>query len=278
MKKKKEKKENSERWLLTYSDLITLLMILFVVLYAMSTVDQAKYNELTQSLQGALGDKGKTINGSMIPSGSGILEGETPGSGTDTEYQNQSTENLGSSEGSTGEDGTGEDGTGETGESETGDTDSSNEFTNLRTELLQAIKDDKFKDKLYITIEDKGLVISVSNDILFESGQADVKDDMKETLEIIARLINRLSNPIQVEGYTDNIPVHNSRYTSNWQLSAERAANVVQYLIDNYDVKPQRLTAIGYGEYSPVASNDTAEGRERNRRISITILYSDSAK
>lgn len=274
MKKKKEKKENSERWLLTYSDLITLLMILFVVLYAMSTVDQAKYNELSQSLQGALGDKGKTINGSMIPSGSGILEGETPGSGTDIEYQNQSTENLGSSEGSN----TGEDGTGETGEGETGDTDSSNEFTNLRTELLQAIKDDKFKDKLYITIEDKGLVISVSNDILFESGKADVKDDMKETLEIIARLINRLSNPIQVEGYTDNIPVHNSRYTSNWQLSAERAANVVQYLIDNYDVKPQRLTAIGYGEYSPVASNDTAEGRERNRRISITILYSDSAK
>jgi chemotaxis protein MotB len=275
MKKKKEKKENSERWLLTYSDLITLLMILFVVLFAMSSTDQEKYSQLAQSLQAALGDNGKTINGSMIQNGSGILEEQTPGSGTDIEYQNQSSEqDIGSGEGNNGEDGTGKDGTGKTGES---DVKSSTEFNNLRTELLQAIKNDKFKDKLYITITEKGLVISVSNDILFDSGKADVKSDMKETLEIIAQLINRIGNPIQVDGYTDNIPVHNNRYTSNWQLSAERAANVVEYLIDNNNVKPERLTASGHGEYRPVASNKTAEGRESNRRISITILYSDAA-
>lgn len=259
MKKKQEKKENSERWLLTYSDLITLLMIFFVVLYSMSNVSQVKYEALSKSLENALGSSGKSANGSIIPKGAGILDGGT-GLISDDTSENGSTDL--------------ENGGGDY-EVNTSDGISKDEFIKLRTNLYNAIKDSDLKDKLHITVEDKGMVISLPNDILFDSGAADVKTEMRPLLDQIAHLLNSIESPIQVEGHTDNVPVKNGIYESNWQLSAERAANVVLYLIDNYKIKPERLVAIGYGEYRPVASNETKEGRAKNRRISITVLYNE---
>ncbi len=257
MKKKKEKKENSERWLLTYSDLITLLMIFFVMLYSISNVSQAKYEELSQSLSEAFGTSGKSVDGSIIPKGAGFLDGGT-GLSSDNNLADGESMTEGTVEGDTIKEGGGI---------------SRDDFIEMRSSLYKAIKDSDLKDKLHITIEEKGMVISLPNDILFDSGEADVKPEMKPVLDQIAELLNSIDSPIQVEGYTDNVPVNNSKYRSNWQLSAERAANVVQYLVDNYKIKPERLVAIGYGEYKPVASNETAEGRMKNRRISITLLY-----
>lgn len=261
MKKKKVKKENSERWLLTYSDLITLLMIFFVMLYSMSNISQAKYEELSESLSEAFGTSGKSVDGSIIPKGAGILNGGSGLTGNENEGSGESTAK----------------GSGEDYAIDGSDGISKDDFIKMRTSLYKAIKNSDIKDKLQVTIEDKGMVISLPNDILFDSGEADVKPEMKPLLDQIAQLLNSLDSPIQVEGYTDNVPVNNSKYRSNWQLSAERAANVVQYLVDNYDIRPERLAAIGYGEYRPVDSNKTAEGRMRNRRISITILYNEAA-
>ncbi len=264
MKKKEKKSENSERWLLTYSDLITLLMILFVILYAMSNVNLEKYDSLSESLSTALGS-GSSTNGSIIPrGGGGILTGETPGSedydGSTTEESEQNTVEGGN--------------TGALANENAGEM---NDFAELRERFLEAIESNKLEDKLRITIEHKGMVISLPNDILFESGQAEVKKEMKPTLDTISELLNSIDNPIQVEGYTDNVPVNKGMYKSNWQLSAQRAANVVQYLVENYEIEPERLTAIGYGEYKPFASNETEEGREKNRRISITILFDEES-
>ncbi len=223
MKKKKEKKENGERWLLTYSDLITLLMIFFVVLYSISNVDQEEYKALSDSLNNALGSSGKTIDGSIIPNGAGILDGGTGLTSKDIRDNGDSTSEA----------------DGEDYSIDESDGISRDEFIKLRTTLYNAIKDSDLKDKLHITVEDKGMVISLPNDILFDSGAADVKPEMKPLLDQIAQLLNSIDSPIQVEGHTDNVPVSsNGRYESNWQLSAERAANVVQYLIDNYKLKP----------------------------------------
>ncbi len=259
MKKKKEKKENGERWLLTYSDLITLLMVFFVMLYSISNVNQKEYEALSQSLSEAFGTSGKSVNGSIIPKGAGILDGGTGLTSKDIKESGDSQ-------------------TAKTGEGyniDTSDGISKEEFATLRNNLNNALKDSKLKDKLRITVEDKGMVISLPNDILFDSGEADVKPEMKPILDQVAVLLNSIDSPIQVEGHTDNVPVNNNEYRSNWQLSADRAANVVQYLIENYKVKPERLVAIGYGEYKPVASNKTQEGRMKNRRISITLLYNE---
>ena len=268
MKKKKEKKENGESWLLTYSDLITLLMIFFVVLYSISNVNQEEYKALSQSLENALGSSGKSSNGSVIPKGAGILDGGT-GMISDDTTENGSTD-LENGGGDFAVDTSGGDYA-----VNTSDGISKDEFIKLRTSLYNAIKDSDLKDKLHITVEDKGMVISLPNDILFDSGEADIKPEMKPLLDQIAHLLNSIESPIQVEGHTDNVPVKNGIYESNWQLSAERAANVVLYLIDNYQIKPERLVAIGYGEYRPVASNETKEGKAKNRRISITVLYNE---
>jgi chemotaxis protein MotB len=257
MKKKKEKKENSERWMLTYSDLITLLMVFFIVLYSMSNINKDQYQQLAKSLENALGSSGTSADGSIIPKGSGILNG---GTGlTSSEIQ----ENGATEDGKSAEDNF----------SYESDGISKEEFIELRTSLYNAIKDSDLKDTLKITVEDKGMVITLPNDILFGSGEAEVRSEMKPILDKVAQLINSIDSPVQIEGYTDNVPVNTIRYKSNWQLSAERAANVVYYLVDNYNVKPERLTASAHGENNPVASNKTANGRMRNRRISITILY-----
>ncbi|WMJ89514.1 flagellar motor protein MotB [Anaerocolumna sp. MB42-C2] len=262
MKKKKVKKENGERWLLTYSDLITLLMVFFVMLYSISNVNQKKYEALSQSLSQAFGNSGKSVDGSVIPKGSGILDGGTGLTSKDIKESGDSDKAQ----------------SGQENDIDASDGISKEEFARLREELYETLKDSKLKDKLRITVEDKGMVISLPNDILFDSGEADVKPEMKPILDQVAVVLNSVDSPILVEGYTDNVPVNNNQYRSNWQLSAERAANMVQYLIENYKMKPDRLAAIGYGEYKPVASNKTKEGRMKNRRISLTLLYNEEAR
>lgn len=253
MKKKEQKSENSERWLLTYSDLITLLMILFVVLYAMSNVNETKYDNLSESLNSAMGSEGSGAN-SLLDKGTGILEGGmnpiTDGEGT------LNTDDVKSYEGVT-----------------INEDLSIEDFEKLKDLLYDTIDSGTFKDSLSVTIEEKGVVITLANDILFDSGKSEIREDMIKHLDSIVSFLKKVDNKIEIGGYTDNVPVHNILYKSNWQLSAQRAANVAQYLAEQYGIAPERLTAIGYGENNPVDTNDTEAGRAKNRRISITILF-----
>ena len=229
---------------------------------SISNVNQKKYEALFQSLSQAFGNSGKSVNESVIPKGSGILDGGTGLTSKDIKESGDS-DKAQSDQGN---------------DIDTSDGISKEEFARLREKLYKTLKDSKLKDKLRITVEDKGMVISLPNDILFDSGEADVKPEMKPILDQVAVVLNSVNTPILVEGYTDNVPVNNNQYRSNWQLSAERAANMVQYLIENYKMKPERLAAIGYGEYKPVASNKMKEGRMKNRRISITLLYNEDVR
>jgi len=118
----------------------------------------------------------------------------------------------------------------------------------------------------------EGVVITLENTILFESGVADINPDAFPLLDRIINMINKIPNPVRVEGHTDNIPIHTERFPSNWELSIARAVNVVRYFIERGGVPPQRLSAVGYGESRPIFPNDTPEHRARNRRVEIVLV------
>ncbi|MBD7916037.1 flagellar motor protein MotB [Clostridium sp. Sa3CUN1] len=233
MKKRKEKAENSERWLLTYSDLITLLMVFFVVLYSSSNIDKKKYEQIASSMSSAftggtgIGD-GNIVQGSENSSDEGELK---PLVQTEEE-----------------------------------------KLQGIEGQVDDIIKNLGLEDSVSTTIEERGLVISFNDSIFFDSAKADIKENMKTKLVALSEILNEIDNYVRVEGHTDNIPIKNEFYNSNWQLSSIRASNVVEFLIEYGSVSPDRLSAVGYGEYRPISDNNTEEGRAKNRRVDILIL------
>lgn len=261
MRQKKPSKENSERWLLTYSDLITLLMVLFVLLYSMSSVNTAKYKELAASLNSAMGgNTGILDKTAAMSTDSGA---EASGQSGDASLPKISVDQKKE-------------------ESETGTQElklqeritEQADMNKLKTYIDAILKDYKLDSVVSTNIQVTGLVISFPDSVFFDSGKDILKDDMKTSLSQITVLLNKIDNSILVEGYTDNVPIiKGSKIASNWQLSALRAANVVEYLSESCQVNGTKLSAIGHGENHPVASNATNEGRSKNRRIVLTILY-----
>jgi len=140
----------------------------------------------------------------------------------------------------------------------------------LEERLGQEIRDDQVR----LQRLEKGLVITFVADILFDSGKADLRSAAYPTLDKVARVLkeNVPDLNVGIEGHTDNVPIKHSGWKSNWELSAHRALSVVHYLIDNKGISPTRLSALAYGEFHPVASNDSKQGRQLNRRVEIVIL------
>lgn len=143
------------------------------------------------------------------------------------------------------------------------------EFEEMKRELMR-----KLEGKAGLTIAERGLVISLANNILFDSGKAKVKEDAHPILDKIINVIKKRASDknVGIEGHTDNVPIKYSPWKSNMELSTARANNVYYYLVDTGKLKPSKLTTIGYGEFRPVSDNDTPEGRAKNRRVEIVIL------
>lgn len=238
LKKKREvEHDNSERWLLTYSDLITLLMIFFVIMYAMSNVDAQKYQVLSQSLVGTL-----------APEVSSVAAASSTGSGSMT--ADELTEIL----------------AGEL----NGQTNSS--LVVAAKEIQSLIEEKGLQDKVSVNIQERGIVVSLMNTILFDSGSTQIKEDSRATLIAIGEIANDLPNYIRIEGNTDDVPQNSERFPSNWELSLMRAAEVLKLLVAQSNVSPDRISAIGYGEYRPTVPNTSAENRAKNRKVDIVIL------
>ncbi|MGL5641825.1 MAG: OmpA/MotB family protein [Paraclostridium sp.] len=225
-----EEHENHERWLLSYADFITLLMIFFIIMYAMSNLNKAKYEKLTTALNQAMGD------GSAIADIGSKMGGEI-GNGLSEDEK----------------------------------------LKKIKENLDKYLKDNHLSDSVSTTIEKRGLVVSFKDSLFFDSGKAEVRPEQVDKLIKISKIINQSivgDNYIRVEGYTDSVPVHNEVYKSNWDLSVMRASNVAQILINKADIKPERISAIGYGEYRPKADNSTENGKSINRRVDILIMNS----
>ena len=140
----------------------------------------------------------------------------------------------------------------------------------LESKLNQEIQDKQVK----LQMMEKGLVITVVGDVLFDSGKAKIKSEGYTILDKVSGVLKEdvPQLNIGIEGHTDNVPIQHSSWKSNWELSTARALSVLHYLVDKEGISPERVSAIGYGEYSPVASNDTREGHKLNRRVEIVIL------
>ncbi len=161
------------------------------------------------------------------------------------------------------------------------DADKIQELSQQLDELAQAKK--LLEDRLVKEIDDKqvklemmekGLVITFVSDVLFDSGKSKIKPEAKDSLAKVARVLNENVPDLNVgiEGHTDNQPIRFSTWKSNWELSTARAQSVLHYLVDDHNVAPKRMSVLGYGEYHPVALNDTADGRALNRRVEIVIV------
>ena len=240
-KKHDAEHDNSERWLLTYSDLITLLMVFFVVLYAMSNIDAKKYQALSQSLNSAFEPSGF---------GGGGDSSNTSGGGIDTAAADALA--AAAAEGQTNK--------------------IDPELAAAAEEIQKLLKEKGLQDKVSVSVQERGVVVGLMNTVLFESGSAKIKEDAVPTLIAIGQIANRVHNYIRVEGNTDDVPMNTPQFPSNWELSVVRATEVVKLLIAQSNVDPDKISAVGYGEYRPSVPNTSPENRSRNRKVDIVIL------
>jgi chemotaxis protein MotB len=140
--------------------------------------------------------------------------------------------------------------------------------------IRKAIKEENLEDAIKVKVTESGIAIKLSDPIGFDLGEAEIKPELVPVLSSISQIINRVPDTqIRVEGHTDDIPIHNYKYPSNWELSAARALNIVKFMAGAGGIEPSRLSAIGYGEYRPLVPNTSIENRRKNRRIEIYVEY-----
>lgn len=149
------------------------------------------------------------------------------------------------------------------------------ERQNIVDKVIKYVEDQKLSEFLNIMVEENKVRIILAQPVLFDTGKAELKETAMELLADIGKMLLSAKNPIIVEGHTDNVPIHTAQYDSNWELSFGRAYSVIKYLIKGVGLSPVRMHAIGYGEYRPIAPNDTDENRAKNRRIEINILLKE---
>lgn len=221
----KNQDHNHDRWLLTYADLITLLLAFFIVMYSMSRIDAKQFGKMVKALNGILKGGDEIIATSIKKedsAGHGLLK-------------------LG----------------------------------NLK--MLQKKIQKKFKylgkqEEVVTEITERGLVIHILESTLFKQGSASIESRALDMLELVYQDIANRPNHVRIEGHTDDRTIQNSVHASNWELSTARATAVVRHFIDNYNFPPERISALGYGEYRPVRKNSSIENRATNRRVDIVIL------
>jgi chemotaxis protein MotB len=260
--------ESEERWLLTYADMITLLMALFMVLFSISSVNISKYQTLQQSLKAAfsgnilpggkaIARQGSTANASQVPATFELQAIEPVVSQGSSSLQNSTAHSAVNSV---------------VGQQATPAQRENSEFAQIKHELDAYAKSHGFSSSVKTSIEQRGLVIKVlTDDLLFPSGQATLDAQSYSLLGEIGQLLNiDETHPISVEGNTDDVPIHSAQFSSNWELSTARASAVVEFLVE-HGVAAHRLTASGNADQQPVASNATLTGRAHNRRVEIVM-------
>jgi chemotaxis protein MotB len=247
--------ENEERWLLTYSDMITLLMALFMVLFSISSVNTSKYTQLQKSLQDAF--SGRILSGGKSIAESGSDAGKAP-----TPQATPAIAPIKPVNGLTTRDDNG--------------AKTEREFARIKKEIDSYAKQHGLSKELQTSIARRGLVVRILTDrVVFDPGQAILKSGAGPVLTGVAHALNiDKTHPIMVEGHTDNVPISGSQFPSNWELSTARASVVVRFLLHT-GIGRYRLGAAGYADLYPVASNSTAIGRSKNRRVEIVLLRQD---
>jgi len=251
MKKEAPPPENHERWLVSYADFITLLFAFFVVMFASSQTDKSRAKQVSEAVEKALKDGSsfsvppavaKILGGTVDDKGQGNAMMRGPGGAQHTPKESQQ-ENL-------------------------------LELLPSLKRLTKDLEDDIKAGKLELRLEARGLVISLRESAFFPSGGDALDKGSNPTMKKLASVIGSLPNPIQLEGHTDSVPIHNSRFKSNWELSCARGIAVLDTLCDDFHLPYDRFSVVGRAETVPVDSNETPQGRARNRRVDVVIVNS----
>ncbi len=244
-KKHNEEHENHERWLVSYADFITLLFAFFVVMYAISSVNEGKYRVLSDSLVNAfrhveIRSSGDAIN--LLPHAPIItqksLTNRPPDAGKEKRRE---------------------------------------KMKNIARDIMEVLAPLVRQGKVRVLETSRGVTIEINDSVLFAPGQAQLAPESMRAMQAVADVIARADLPVTIEGHTDNVPINTPFFPSNWELSAVRATTVLRLFADA-GVPQNRLTAIGYGETRPVDNNDSIEGRAHNRRVSILIDSTEPEK
>jgi chemotaxis protein MotB len=247
---------NHERWLVSYADFITLLFAFFVVLYASAQVDQRKVGKLALAIQAAFEELGAFPGyGAQYP----LDANESIPLATLKSLEKQKkTSNA-------------DDSTAPADSVDAVWSDEANLVT-LQQELQQALQGEISAHTIALHRENEGLVISLREFGFFDSGSAALKPSALPALDRIASILSLRTCKLRIEGHTDNVPIHTSQMATNWELSTARATELVRLLVLRYSFAPERLSAAGFAQYHPIASNETPQGRSQNRRVDLVIL------
>ncbi|MEK0313812.1 flagellar motor protein MotB [Cohnella sp. 56] len=249
-RRKRSGHENHERWLITYADLITLLLIFFIIMYAMSQIDIKKYDSLAKSLQLEFHRAD-----SIIEMGSG-LEGGTDVAKYDTPPPTATPP-----------------------PSAAADLDA--EIAKRREQALQDllkvietyVRENKLQQDVFVGDTPQGIAIRLSDRFLFDLGKADLKPEARPALDKLSSLFTKLDTTISIQGHTDNLPIQpGSAFQDNWGLSSGRALSVLRYFVDSRKLPEKLFEIAGYADTRPVAANDTEANRQKNRRVEILVV------
>ena len=245
-KKKHEEHENLERWLVSYADFITLLFAFFVVMYAISQVDNKKLGNLMDSMAIAFKrtdpipevGKPKIVQGPPQPSVRPIFISQKQAK----------------------------------------DVAEQRSFERVQEKVKAVLKRAGLDAAVRMKTDGRGLVLSLESSVFFDSGSADLRPEAVQIVDGIAGALVEVPNPLRVDGHTDNVPIQSARFPSNWELSTARATTILYRFLSPAGIPPERLSAGGYAEYRPVAGNETPEGRGRNRRVDVVLISGDMAR
>ncbi len=225
LRRQKDEQDDHGRWLLTYADMITLLLALFIIMYSMSRVDAKRFGKMAEALNGIL--KGghsilKNQGEEQFKTGHGVLK-------------------LG-------------------------------DLRMIQRQVEEQFETKERGEEVLTEVTERGLVVHIVESALFDVASADLQPRAMELLDLIYEEIKDTPNHIRVEGHTDDLQINTARFPSNWELSGARATEVVRYFIDEHNMPPGRISALGYGEYRPIRPNNSIENRATNRRVDIVIL------
>ena len=232
--------DNHERWLVSYADFITLLFAFFVVMYAMSSVNEGNYRVLSDALGSAFRNTPKSLDLGAVAAPPAAPVKPRQAVAKKNALQRRQQEKI----------------------------------QDMARDIMKVLAPLVKEGKVRVTQSNRGITVEINASVLFAPGQAALEESSDKTLRAVAQVVKHGEHAIQVEGHTDNVAIRSATFPSNWELSTARASSVVRLLIDS-GVSAQRLTALGYGENRPVEPNDTPQGRARNRRVTVTVLSAE---
>lgn len=251
-----EEHVNHEAWVIPYADMLTLLMALFMMLFAISSVDLAKFEKLADGLSKSLG--GSRGGDGVLEGGVSPLEGAGPAI---VPVKGPSREELA------------EQALRREEAAERAAAAQSRQLDQVESAIREHAASAGIGHAVGFRRETRGLVVTiVADDVMFEPGKASVRPNGAEILASVAGVIKGMPNRIAIEGHTDNVPINTAQFRSNWELSTARATDVLRYLVHTLGLPANRVSAAGYGDQRPLAGNDTPDGRARNRRVELAVL------